>query len=1119
MAIGAVKKLSVTYTSIIAVISAVFIGIILVLINIDHNTHKAQMLKDIRKNLAERAVVADSHLDLTRRNVQVTKQYLDNFLQGSHSFPVKSPLVPFLRDETGGFYSLDHVPPAHRCKVGNLIGLGSLDKIKPSRWQIEMAVRLFTAQRIEHEITDDIIWSFYLSQENFFAIYPWRSSADICKTFTGGNIRQVIEGLYQQECWKQALRQNNPPGKPFWTRASIDSSGKGVVAMYVQPIYDANNQFIGIVGAKICLTDLNHFVAADESEIGRWMIVNSHDQVLAGADVSPVHAREISRIEDILPGFKGSGSKSSRSVGASEVFVDGTYIFSQPLQAAPWHMVYTVSRTDLMKKFLPTLWLDIVLVVGLFVFFCVAHILIRRNFIRPAIELVQHIRTEATSGAGVIPANIPIAWKPWFKMVSDTLPLKSLAANLPGAVYQFVQYSDGTMAIPFVTDSIEGFLGISAEQITKASKTPMELLPKRETAGLLKAIRKSARNMVPFVYECPMLGAGGNTIQVRLMSRPRPGEKGEIIWDGLALDITDRVKVEAALARRDAIMHAISDAAERFLESSDWESIIGPLLARFGKAVQASRAYIFQNRQDAGVLATNQRFEWVASGITAQIDNPDMQGLAYDGEFAAWADILGKGEPLYGPAESFPPRIQEMFRQQEIQSIILVPIFSGQTWWGYIGFDECKFPYEWSDVEINALRTAAGVLGAAIQRKLTEDKLKQARQTEINIGSRIQQTLLFGKVPEEIPRAKMASLTIPSQEIDGDFTDFIQHDKQHLDVVLGDVMGKGVPAALLGAATKSVFLQAISTLICASHVSALPTCEEIVTLAHKNLCHQLIGLNRFVTLCYARFNLDLHRMDLVDCGHTNTLHYIAATGQCQMLQTNNMPLGFTEWEVYHQISVSIAPGDVLLFYSDGLIEARNSASQAYGSDRVVESIKANASLAPGEILKNVYGDLVNFSQSASFSDDLTCIAVKIEDEKISTPLASGNLYITSNSTELVRLRKFLRRMCSKNQDIIRSFVNQLELAANEAASNIMQHAYHEQPERKILVQADVYEDQVVVQLFHWGEPFHQLQTIAPAFDGSQEHGFGLYLIRNCVDEVNYSSEKDGKSCVRLTKRV
>ena len=102
-----------------------------------------------------------------------------------------------------------------------------------------------------------------------------------------------------------------------------------------------------------------------------------------------------------------------------------------------------------------------------------------------------------------------------------------------------------------------------------------------------------------------------------------------------------------------------------------------------------------------------------------------------------------------------------------------------------------------------------GISEDITERKRAQEELARAREQEVEIGFKIQQTLLLDQPPRDVPGVRVAALTIPSQRIDGDFYDFFKHRDDCLDVIVGDVMGKGIPAALLGAATKSHFLQAL----------------------------------------------------------------------------------------------------------------------------------------------------------------------------------------------------------------------------------------------------------------------------------------------------------------------
>ncbi|MCX7840385.1 MAG: PAS domain S-box protein, partial [Anaerolineae bacterium] len=195
---------------------------------------------------------------------------------------------------------------------------------------------------------------------------------------------------------------------------------------------------------------------------------------------------------------------------------------------------------------------------------------------------------------------------------------------------------------------------------------------------------------------------------------------------GAMRNITERKRAEAALHYREAILSAVAFATDTLFRSSDWTENIQAILARLGQAADVSRVYIFENYTDStGKLFTTQRYEWVAPGITPQIDNPDLQALnLHVTGFTRWIETMSRRQPIYGLVRDFPSGEREFLTAQDIRSIIVMPIYTGTRWWGFIGFDECRYEREWSAAEIDALRIAADNLGSAIARLQIEHALR-----------------------------------------------------------------------------------------------------------------------------------------------------------------------------------------------------------------------------------------------------------------------------------------------------------------------------------------------------------------------------------------------------------
>ena len=554
-------------------------------------------------------------------------------------------------------------------------------------------------------------------------------------------------------------------------------------------------------------------------------------------------------------------------------------------------------------------------------------------------------------------------------------------------------------------------------------------------------------------------------------SHPRP-TKSE-----LERQLAELRRAEEALARRTEEL----EDARSFLDSV-LENLPVMLFVKDARELK----FVRWNRAEEEALGIDRS---VAIGKSDYDFFPDEQARFFEAKDRA---VLTGGQLVDIPEEA----IQTAHRGLRFLHTIKVPVFGSD----------------------GAPRYLVGISEDITDRKRAQEELARAREQEVEIGFKIQQTLLLDQPPSDLPGVRVAALTIPSQRIDGDFYDFFNHRDTCLDVIVGDVMGKGIPAALLGAATKSHFLQALSRLISLSEPGTLPEPKDIVTLAHSEMVRRLIEVESFVTVCYARFDLVRQRLDLVDCGHTTTIQFQARTGTCRFLQGENLPLGVSEQEIYEEISVPVEPGDVLLFYSDGLTETRNRDGELFGIERLAGCLQEHGRLEPRELIEQIRLAAVAFSNAERFGDDLTCVAVRIEVREL--PLLRSEIEVASDLKELARARAFVREVCSRIHDPApdEETVQQLELAVTEAASNVMRHAYAGRADRRVQIDMDVFADRIVLRLHHLGQSFDPDAVRPPVFDGTQDGGFGMYIINQSVDEVRYHRDERGRNCISMTKK-
>ena len=394
--------------------------------------------------------------------------------------------------------------------------------------------------------------------------------------------------------------------------------------------------------------------------------------------------------------------------------------------------------------------------------------------------------------------------------------------------------------------------------------------------------------------------------------------------------------------------------------------------------------------------------------------------------------------------------------------------------------------------------------------KTAEKKLEQARQHQLFVATQFQHSLLLGRPPADLPGMQIARMTIPSQQIDGDFYDFIQLSPDSLDVVVADIMGKGIMAAFMAAALKSAFLRVINETRSLPEEKGQPNPEQIVAGVHRHMIEQMNELETFVTFCYGRFDFVRHRFVFVDCGHVRTIHWQKTESRTHLLSGVNMPLGFPETAPFQQMTVSFAPGDMFVFYSDGVTEAADPDGNLYGEDRLAALVEKNAEMDGNAMIAAIYDDVVDFTETEVFSDDFTCVCAKIQPRNRSDRvLSSRSLSIDSDLENLKKVRFFIRGFCREygagSLDELR--ISQLEVAATELVANIIKHGLDQVAGHKIHIIATVYTDRIEMEFRDPGKPFDPTSIAPPVLDGSRENGMGCYLISQFVDHISYHRDE------------
>ena len=417
--------------------------------------------------------------------------------------------------------------------------------------------------------------------------------------------------------------------------------------------------------------------------------------------------------------------------------------------------------------------------------------------------------------------------------------------------------------------------------------------------------------------------------------------------------------------------------------------------------------------------------------------------------------------------------------------------------------------------EIGRLNHAFIDMQHSLVRYMDELKLstsnKAAIENELRVATAIQTSMLpqiFPPFPERKDIDLYASMQA-AKEVGGDLFDFFLRDEK-LYFCIGDVSGKGVPAAMVMAVTHSLFRAA------SSKESEPATIMTIIndTLSPDN------SASMFVTMFLGV--LDLHTGLLRYCNAGHDVPYLLHQNLTQLDCIPNLPLGIEMGMKYVTQECTLQSGSTLFLYTDGLTEAMNGAFEVFGNERVAAILQEciPEALSPRQIMEKIKQGVHEFVKEAAQSDDLTMLALRFVPNEFATVL-SKSLTLNCDLARIPELNDFIFAV-GEEAKIDPVIIGQVQLAVEEAVVNVLNYAYEE-----------VFKGFVTVKIFSDG---HQLRIVVIdagfAFDPTQKEkadttlsvedrpigGLGIFLVRELMDEVSYE-RVDNRNILTMIKNI
>ena len=251
--------------------------------------------------------------------------------------------------------------------------------------------------------------------------------------------------------------------------------------------------------------------------------------------------------------------------------------------------------------------------------------------------------------------------------------------------------------------------------------------------------------------------------------------------------------------------------------------------------------------------------------------------------------------------------------------------------------------------------------------KLNGEKQKIA--AELSLATNIQSSMLPDKFPDRKEFDIFASMD-PAKEVGGDFYDFFLIDEDHLAVVIADVSGKGVPAAL--------FMMS-SMILINDHALMGGTPAEILERINNQIC-KTNKAHMFVTVWLGILEISTGKLTASSAGHEFPM--INTNGKFELLKDKHgMPVGAFKKTKYKDYELTLKKGDIIFLYTDGVAEATNADNQLFGTDRTLDALNKNPDAAPEELLKNVRAAVDEFVKDARSSTTLQCSDSDISERR------------------------------------------------------------------------------------------------------------------------------------------
>ncbi|MDX1960403.1 MAG: SpoIIE family protein phosphatase [Leptospiraceae bacterium] len=392
--------------------------------------------------------------------------------------------------------------------------------------------------------------------------------------------------------------------------------------------------------------------------------------------------------------------------------------------------------------------------------------------------------------------------------------------------------------------------------------------------------------------------------------------------------------------------------------------------------------------------------------------------------------------------------------------------------------------------------------------KLNQDMIaKKAIEKEIEITKEIQKNILPSKIPIG-SNFELGVKSVAAKDVSGDFYDFYKYEDGQFSFLIADVSGKSLPAAIFMAMSSSI----IRTISREHSRSPAELLQEANVLIYED---SQSGM--FVTLFYISYNPAVSEIEFASAGHNDQI-WIKSDNTYELIKGSGAPLGVIPSTKYTGGKFKVRAGDLVVLYTDGAIEEKNSLEEEYGLERFVNEIIKRKHLPSNQIIEEVFSDIQSFSTGMEQFDDFTVLIFKFNED------FQFRKTFPAQDKQIPRVRDFIIEAI-KYKVLNETITEDILLCCDEASTNIVMHSYRDTNIRNPTFECAIkFSDESVQVLFRdKGNRFEREKVQKPSLvanlKGERKGGFGIFLMETLMDETIYRQTEDGYNEILLIKKI